>query len=920
MLARTLGCLCVLFFSCAKHVLVKRPTNQVTNSVTISGSAYLIAPIAGAHVRATALSRVPPAIVADGVTQADGSFNLTVTGVDGDFLVQILGDQGGSAVEPVTGVDPIPLSQDDMLCALSLGSTLGDSVSVAINPWSTLVAVRSETDATLSGGSISDAYRKNVGLFSAHFGSASPWEASAVDLVASPAPGLTSSTIYSLAVIAMSGEALQLGARAGTTDVSVVNTLTMLRLLVADQSKDHLFDGKSVDQVLPAVLGNVHIDTETTRASLADALEDFLGSAKNQSGLTPRDVVSLLSAMRFDSSELYPGGSSDPNRDPTAESGAGPAIAVLVPVENQTLGATTKLTATIHDADGLASSQLLIDGAPTDVAFIQQSATDWDLVYLPAGLADGAHSLELDATDALGNSSRDIIHFSEDRTPPNIAFVSCDAPDDRARTVTTSASGVTYAPDTARAGCLESDLGSGAQVFYTFSDLALQPGAQVPTIRISVSDASPVASVTCQAVIDGAPQGSAIPCTASASPATHVLSVSSALFGPAIGNIADTSAVAIRVSTLDAQGNPSFRDFQFALMLLPAPLLISQVPPSGTALENAHFEAGTIDALFSLSTDAINLAQYTIENVSSRPVKLAMPALQMTGAYSADAYHTLFTRFHVYEDTSSNALACAPGAIEEFQVGSGGPATYEVCSPPVATTFSRGSLQSEINVTVAVASTGVAIVPDANNDVSLDPLTSYTLTISSARAVLGRYRFGHLQTLPIDSQSIATNGIEPLGEGFHGYYTGSLAASENGFTQKNTLWQDANGGGTAHQAYGYMSCDGWGTGNNSPDDPPGGLTTADLPLTGTFFTQRFTAQYGLPDGYVLGDLWLERRVKFASQSSWMPEIHLTTSNAMLAAKPDRSLLAFTSAISIEAPKPDLSGLHDSSFDKTLPGW
>src|SRR5204863_32823 len=90
--------------------------------------------------------------------------------------------------------------------------------------------------------------------------------------------------------------ALELGARAGVTDVSIVNTLVILRLLVQDL-EDGIFDGQQSGVALN-VVGNVFIDKETTRLSLAKAIDAWLDSDHNKTGLTTRARVSPSSNAR----------------------------------------------------------------------------------------------------------------------------------------------------------------------------------------------------------------------------------------------------------------------------------------------------------------------------------------------------------------------------------------------------------------------------------------------------------------------------------------------------------------------------------------------------------------------------------------------------------------------------------------------
>src|SRR5689334_9619859 len=78
----------------------------------LTGRAYLNAPIIHAHVTVTRLFAGREDVVGEAMTDDKGAFDLTLPQpTDGDLLIQIVGDRGGSTFEPASGMSPITLSE-----------------------------------------------------------------------------------------------------------------------------------------------------------------------------------------------------------------------------------------------------------------------------------------------------------------------------------------------------------------------------------------------------------------------------------------------------------------------------------------------------------------------------------------------------------------------------------------------------------------------------------------------------------------------------------------------------------------------------------------------------------------------------------------------------------------------------------------
>lgn len=587
----------------------------------LTGSAYLIAPIVKAHVKVSRLaSGSADELLIEDKTDDKGRFDLTLpVNSDGDLLIEIVGDHGGTTIEPLTGVDPISLSESDDLMAVALGTHLGGQTQVVVNPLSTLVSARALSEYR-AGASLATAYAKDSALFSAHFQTATPWLSAPVDLLSTAAPGLSSGVIYSLAVTGLSQHAFALGQRASVTDVSVVNTLVVLRQLVADISSptDRIFDGKRGGKPLN-ITGNVFIDQETTRLSLATSIETFLASTGNKSGLAARDVTQVTNAIRQDVSELYSGSSQ--NTSATGQSGAPPIVSITAPQANQTLGTANSIVGFAQDSDGIGTLSILIDGTQVGVTFDKTDPTKWTFAFVPS-LASGLHTLEVDADDTLGNASQQQVQFAFDDQPPAIGFVDCTSPDDRTRTATVSLAGVTYAGAANTNPCSETTLNSAVQAVYEFADLYEQ-GIPVTQIRLSVTDQSAIASVAFRVETNGVEVRAPQPLSTATAPATHAFSIDLATLGLAAGALHAGDITTIQIIAVDQSGNKSTRDFPLHVNLIPTPLNIqSTAPDSATSLQGHTFALGNIYQLFDAELPFVELARFVTTNVSKRPTTM----------------------------------------------------------------------------------------------------------------------------------------------------------------------------------------------------------------------------------------------------------------------------------------------------------
>ena len=832
----------------------------------LAGSAFLIAPIAGAHVTATRIGRSHE-LVGETTTGPDGAWTFDLYAVDGDILIEVLGDRGGSCLEPATGVAPISLSQDDRMATIVPRASLGQELAaITINPVTTLVAARALAEAR-AGISISDAWKKNVDLFSAHFDSPEPWASQPIDLVLHPAPGLSSGAIYSFITLAISQHALELGRRAGVTDVSVVNTWTVLRHLTRDLD-DRVFDGKAQSAELPPLAANVRIDAETTRASLAKALESFLGSENNKSGFGARDLSKLINAIRQDKSELYPPGEPEVNRDPTVESGSPPAITITAPSAAQTVGQGSHLVAEIVDLDGVSDASVFFDGNLVGFSFDKTTPTKWTL-DTPIIVQDGDHVFELTARDAKGNTSKKAVQFTFDGAPPSISFLACHAPNDLARTVTTNPGSAVFAPTTTDEPCLESTLGSGDQQFHTFADLLASAGADTPRIDLAVTDTTEIASVTCQLSINGTPIGSPTPCAEGTSPVSHVLSVSASVFGEKLLTLDVTDTASLRVVATDTLGNSADRTFAFRLNVLPTPLHVVAVPLTPqSAITSYSFAADNVDKLFDYANfpdHLVHLNAYNVTNLSARPAKLSLNVgFANEGAgWTRRTYKAPFQLYLGYS-VSDGVGICGNGqALKFLRYNS---YTGHQCVTPSALAtidmMSTGSIPTnpfDIRRFVFAAN-GSAVTPDDNAEVVLEPGQTYKVLLAT--------RYPWFTVNPTSGACVATYGPEWINHGVVG-----APSAIGGFYRKNLFFNYIMTG-TTYSFYGYLTCS--------------SNMVYNCPSTGFCGFDAFVNNGAVyPVSYAL----IERDLRFSTAATWTPRIRLSTSTASIAAKADRSASA-----------------------------
>ncbi|MCC6805801.1 MAG: hypothetical protein IT381_00125 [Deltaproteobacteria bacterium] len=902
------------------------PTSTV-QSQRITGRALLVAPIANAHVTVLRLAAATPdEPIAETMTNDKGEFDLELPfATNGDLLVQVLGDRGGSTLEPVTGVAPISLSENDRLAALAVGTKVGDQITVMINPLSTLVAARSVAEFR-SGARLGDAYKKNVDLFSAHFRTASPWLAAPVDLTAGSAPGLATGVIAGLVLIGLSQHALELGSRADVNDVSIVNSLVLLRLLVADL-QDGIFDGKNGETPLK-VVGNVFIDAETTRLSLAKSIESWLDSPANKTALTKRDVSQVTSAIREDLSELYPAAETPPQEIPeTQQSGAPPAITITSPQPNQTLGTTDLVSGYVEDADSVSSFTLLLDGKHILIPLDTSTPTKWSFAF-PPDLDTGSHVLQVTALDAKGNQSSKQVAFAYDKTAPSVSLVQCFAPDDRVRAATVTIGGATYANTTTMGSCVEGALSDGSQNFYTYADLYEEGGERAPFIALSTTDTA-LASATYVVKVNDAVVRTATPLpTAQGPAATHMITLSSAFLGLGATSVHAADSIAVEVTATDASANSSTRIFRFHLTLIPTPLFIQEQPTDAVSSLVSHtFAANNVQELFhqtfsyptpgpcgsyycqGFAESLIHVTKFFVVNVSSRPLAMAFDwPTAVSGSMSLQR-----SAFRTYIISNPKAYALGPSPCAEMtevdyfeDYGSYVPNYATQTCVSIANNFKRGKNTESLQFTPVIAVyEQPGNVRVTGSPVTMSPGKQYSVVIAMYNLSVAPYptQLVNTQYPPRDKGlNIGSAYIAAYGSNFSiSYSAPTQIADENGFLGvKGILWNSSTS--LYSNFRGYIGHENWYV-----PWPETGVNRTHLVRSGN-------------SNYRFSPVVFEHSLTFSSSVKWKATTAMSAADPLFVGTGDHQPVATLSSHSTVMPQPNVCPYQNPLCNADMTGW
>jgi len=404
-------------------------SSRAKNGSGSSATAYMVPNGTVTAYRLDGAAQRGPA-VGTAAADANGVFQLKLTEpTTGPLLIAV---SAGSYVEPATGT-PVNLSGGELTAiAPSQVRVAGDVIGgVVVSPVSHLVAQLAAR--YMRGGSLSvdAALKQAADLLNSHFGGVDWQSLGAIPDLTNPKVGVVQVNNETKAAIILAGlsmEARDLSAARGLTPGGALNSFTLLAALADDLGFDGFFDGVAGQGKLtiPSGSGNAYtLDGQTVRGALADAIRDFLASARNASQVSGADAEPIALAI-----------ATDANLQIFRDAGVGPILTNSLsfvaadgsthsPVSfsgQQLVSGTLNFTVTANSPAGVAS--LTVVQGTTTVAPGPGSTmpTKFTGSFDTTKVADGPLTFTATAKDSAGNSSALSWHVIVDNTPPAIAF------------------------------------------------------------------------------------------------------------------------------------------------------------------------------------------------------------------------------------------------------------------------------------------------------------------------------------------------------------------------------------------------------------------------------------------------------------------------------------------------------------------
>lgn len=411
------------------------------------------APIPGALVEVYALDdatgRVAASVGSSGLlgaggpTDATGRALVTLSAENYRGPVQLVAKPAAGAT--LSYLDPTPPARTVQLPAsLTLSSILPSyattlaSVTAPITLWTTLADA--ELLAYAAGAHRGFPTRHTVGeaaafgdvLFSAHFQAETPrWELRTVVpvLLTREAVPLGPGAYAAFPDVALAQLARTFAAAAKVADITAPDVVALLR---QDLAADGQFDGKGAGGAQLETVGipPVALDEDALRLRLANALDDFVRSGNNLSGLTRARLADagVFTTISGDVSALFGARTPAPydSEGPTLSIAAGYGAAGLLPVGATNLvNGVLRLAITASDPAGVQAIDLTRDGATMQGTFSQGAGTGTLVAtYDTTGHLDGLVSFSITATDGRGNPRTTTYQVTIDNTGPRVTVVS----------------------------------------------------------------------------------------------------------------------------------------------------------------------------------------------------------------------------------------------------------------------------------------------------------------------------------------------------------------------------------------------------------------------------------------------------------------------------------------------------------------
>lgn len=261
-------------------------------------------------------------------TTWNGPIQVVITGAELSYIDPTL----SSGIENKVVVLP----KDFRLTSLIQRYQTGTELTVPVTLWTSLADeavlayARGANPASLEKVPLESAIPVVDDLFAKHLSRPQSWDLrTSIPISTLTSAGPARNTVYAaLSDVAIIKLAHQIS---GSTDIWANSTLTayeLLDLLRLDIS-DGLFDGRHKDAQLIARQAEYELSASTTRVELANALDSFIDSPANLTGLTRTTLqgLGILKNIALDTSILYP-----PEQDPTVADTVPPTVTLEAPL------------------------------------------------------------------------------------------------------------------------------------------------------------------------------------------------------------------------------------------------------------------------------------------------------------------------------------------------------------------------------------------------------------------------------------------------------------------------------------------------------------------------------------------------------------------------------------------------------------
>ncbi len=411
-------------------------------------------PISGATVRVVAVDPNTGAIRTDvgvggvlgegGPTSAAGMYALTLSAENYQGPIRILAvPPAGSSLwylDPTNPASTITIPSSMGLTCFLASYTTGTAITVPVTLWTTLADA--EVLAYLRGDhrkypvphTLQQALTFGDHLFTDHVDPIRPSyglrTTVPVSLTQPPTHNLTEVVYAAFPDVALNQLAHDVGVWAGLGSSGVITAPSLVALLQQDLLADGQLDGLGAGGQQLQTPGSppYSLDANFLRLYLANALDEFIQSPRNMTGLTRTNVdnAGVYGTISGDTSDLFGPLSPAPfdNTAPTVTVSATYGSGFAAPVGSTNLvSGSVHLTVNASDPSGVQGISLKANGVnvPGTLQAHADGSATFTADYSTSAVQDGALSFQILAIDSRSNSGTTTFSVTVDNAPPSIS-------------------------------------------------------------------------------------------------------------------------------------------------------------------------------------------------------------------------------------------------------------------------------------------------------------------------------------------------------------------------------------------------------------------------------------------------------------------------------------------------------------------